>query len=740
MPTKKISKAPKTESLLVELLTEELPPKALKKLGETFAEVLKQELGNCDLLEPTSIATAFASPRRLAAHISDIRPTAPTKRVRKKLMPVTIAFEANGQRSDALKKRLEKEGYASFVDGPSASLIREKEGATEYIYLDYEEGGMSLAFNLDFAIRTTIAKLPIPKVMSYQLDDSAMTVEFVRPARGLIALHGDKLVNVSVLGLEAGRVTHGHRFHGVKDIEVKTADAYEEALAAHGKVIASFDERRSEIERQLESNAQKLQSHFSSESPGLSPQEEFNGLPELDALVDEVTALVEYPAVYIGEFDREFLAMPRECLILTMRQNQKYFPLFDGSANLTNRFLFVSNMHPADARQIVQGNERVLRARLSDADFFFDRDHKVRLESRVPKLAHVVYHSMLGSQLDRVERIRILAEMIARELGADATLANRAALLSKADLLTDMVGEFPELQGVMGRYYASYDEEPKEVARAIEAHYRPRFSGDALPDEPVAVAVALADKLDTLVGMRGKGIVPTGDRDPFGLRRHALGILRILIEKRLPLDLHDLLEGTKKIYDPLDQTLPGQVTKRFLLNETVEFVFEFMLERLRSYLRDRGFAPDEIEAVVSQRPTRIDLVLPRLEAVREFRKLPEAESLAIANKRIRNILKQAPPADGGAGIGGKWEEPAEAALFNAVNQLAPKIMVHFERQQYNKALVELAQLRVLVDKFFEDVMVMVDDPTLRNSRLDLLRNLSGLMNQVADISKLAVEK
>jgi len=729
-------------ALLVELLTEELPPKALKKLGEVFADVLKQELGNCDLLGPTSIATAFASPRRLAAHITDVRSTAPTKRVRKKLMPATVAFEANGKRSEALKKRLAREGYVPFVEGPSVSLIREKEGATEYVYLDYEEGGESLAFNLDFAIKTTIAKLPIPKVMSYQLDDSAKPVQFVRPARGLVALHGDKVVDVSVLGLKAGRVTRGHRFQGVKDVKVKTANAYGEALAVRGKVIASFDERRSEIERQLASHAQKLQLHFSSEPPGLSPQEEFNGLPELDALVNEVTALVEYPAVYVGEFDGEFLAMPRECLILTMRQNQKYFPLFDRSGELTNRFLFVSNMHPADARQIVHGNERVLRARLSDAKFFFDQDRKVRLESRVPKLAHVVYHSMLGSQLDRVERIRVLAETIARELGADATLANRAALLSKADLLTDMVGEFPELQGVMGRYYALHDEEPKEVAQAIEAHYRPRFSGDALPEEPVAIAVALADKLDTLVGMRGKGIVPTGDRDPFGLRRHAVGILRILIENRLPLDLHDLLEGAKKIYDRLDQMQPGQgeLNIRYLLNDTVALVYEFMLERLRSYLRDREFAADEIEAVVSQAPTRMDLLLPRLEAVREFRKLPEAESLAIANKRIRNILKQAPPTDGAVGIGGKWEKPAEAALFNAVNQLAPKIKAHFDRQQYNNALIELAQLRVPVDKFFEDVMVMADDPTLRNSRLDLLRNLFGLMNQVADISKLAVEK
>lgn len=727
MPKKKAAKNSGTQSLLVELLTEELPPKTLRKLGEAFADLLKQELGNCDLLEPTSIATAFASPRRLAAHITDIRSIAPTKRMRKKLMPATIAFEANGQRSDALKKRLEKEGYASFVDGPAASLIREKEGATEYIYLDYEEGGMSLAFNLDFSIKTTIAKLPIPKVMSYQLDDSATTVQFVRPARGLIALHGDKVVDVSVLGLEAGRVTHGHRFHGVKNIEVKTADAYEEALAANGEVIASFDERRSEIERQLASHAQKLQSHFSSEPPRLSPQEEFNGLPELNALVDEVTALVEYPAVYVGEFDREFLAMPRECLILTMRQNQKYFPLFDGSGKLTNKFLFVSNMHPADARQIIHGNERVLRARLADARFFYEQDRKIKLEDRVEQLKNVVYHNKLGSQYERVLRIQKLAVDIARQTNVSPELALRAAYLSKADLLTEMVGEFPELQGIMGREYA-FQEGESNIATIIYEHYLPRFAGDDLPNSAGSISVALADKLDALVGIYGIGLIPTGDKDPFGLRRHALGVVRILIERApmLPsLDIKELLQSAQSNF-------PANV----LTENVVRELYGFVLERLKSYLRERNYSPDEIDAVLALNPTRFDQVLPRLDAIKKFRALPEGMALSAANKRIRNILRQAGGKIDGIVKSDLLTEEAEKKLAQLVGSASDDLAPMIARHDYSAALKRLASLRPTVDEFFDKVMVMADDSAVRANRLALLNNLSNLFLHVADVSRL----
>jgi len=724
----KIAKGPKAESLLVELLTEELPPKSLKQLSDTFASELADGLRSRGLLMSDSSVSAFATPRRLAVRITHVLSKGVDKPVEQKLMPLSVARSGDGGWSDILKKKLAglgrpqlAQGFPSAKEGPDSLYIK-SDGKIESVYLSTLEPGWTLVKALWRSLQDSIEEQVGPKTMSYQLADGVTTEKFVRPVHGLLIIHGKAPLKLSesVLGFRGGvSSTDGHRFLCKSKVKINSADEYENILERDGCVLPDFAARNERIRRELKRKA--------------------NGAKILwdDALLDEVTALVEWPAVCTGTFDKEFLEVPQECLILSMQQHQRYFPLADSNGKLQSRFLIISNMQVADPENIVRGNERVLRARLSDAKFFFNQDRKTRLESRVPKLGHVVYHSMLGSQLDRVERIRILAERIAHELGADVNLANRAALLSKADLLTDMVGEFPELQGVMGRYYALYDEEPKEVAQAIEAHYRPRFSGDALPEEPVAIAVALADKLDTLVGMRGKGIVPTGDKDPFGLRRHAVGILRILVEKQLPLDLHDLLEGTKKIYDPLDQTLPGGVTKRFLLNETVELVFEFILERLRSYLRDREFAPDEIEAVVSQGPTRIDLVLPRLEAVRAFRKLPEAEGLAIANKRIRNILKQAPPTDGAVGIGGQFEKPAEAALFNAVNQLAPKIKAQFHHQQCRNALIELHQVRVPVDKFFEDVMVMVDDPTLRNSRLDLLRNLSGLMNQVADISKLA---
>jgi len=723
----KIAKAPKAESLLVELLTEELPPKSLQHLSDTFASELADGLRSRGLLMSDSSVSAFATPRRLAVRITHVLEKGIDKPVEQKIMPLSVARGADGEWTDVLKKKLTSLGRPQLAkESPntkegSDSLHVKSDGKTESVYLSTLEAGWPLGKALWRSLQDSVDQLPVPKAIFYFIA-AATTEKFVRPVHGLLIIHGKTPLELPerVLGFRGGvNDTEGHRFLCKSKVRITSADEYGKILERDACVLADFAVRKERIRKELNGKT--------------------GGAKILcdDALLDEVTALVEWPAVYVGTFDKEFLEVPQECLILSMQQHQRYFPLADSSGKLQSRFLIISNMQVADPGNIVRGNERVLRARLSDAKFFFNQDRKTRLESRVAKLAHMVYHSMLGSELDRVERIRILAERIAHKLGADVNLANRAALLSKADLLTDMVGEFPELQGVMGRYYALYDEEPKEVAQAIEAHYRPRFSGDVLPEEPVAIAVALADKLDTLVGMRGKGIVPTGDKDPFGLRRHAVGVLRILVEKQLPLDLHDLLEGTKQIYDPLDQTLPGGVTKRFLLNETVELVFEFILERLRSYLRDREFAPDEIEAVVSQRPTRIDLVLPRLEAVRAFRKLPEAESLAIANKRIRNILKQAPPTDGAVGIAGQFEKPAEAALFNTVNQLAPKIMGHFDRQQYSKALIELAQLRVPVDKFFEDVMVMVDDPMLRNSRLDLLRNLSGLMNQVADISKLA---
>ena len=696
-----------SESLLVELFTEELPPKALRQLGEAFADGIDNALLRAKLKDDRARPRrCFATPRRLAVLIPDVLPQAADRVESKKLMPSKVAFAADGTPTAALSKRLEKEG------GAAHELERRIEGSNEYVFLNQAVAGITLAHALQSALDETLTRLPIPKLMSYQLADGTTTVQFVRPAHGLAILHGPEVVDVRALGLRAGRLIHGHRFQGARDIALETADGYENALAVAGHVIADFDVRRAEIERQLRAAAGALAASLGAEE-------------EMAVLLDEVTALVEYPAVYGGEFEQRFLGVPQECLILTMRQNQKYFPLFDSAGKLTNRFLIVSNMRLAEPKNVVEGNQRVIRPRLEDARFFYDQDRRTRLADLVPKLAGVVYHNRLGSQLDRARRIELSSQIVARELQTFEQRTARAAILAKADLLTQMVGEFPELQGIMGRYYALQDGEDPSVAQAIEEHYRPRFAGDALPQTSEGVCVALADKLDALVGFFGIGQVPTGDKDPFGLRRAALGVVRLLAEKSLPLDLKRLLDDTRNLYaGRIEASAPATV-------------YEFIVERLRGYLRDRGYAVDEIEAVVSQHPARIDLVMPRLDAVKAFRVLPEAASLAAANKRIRNILKKAPPALGTALGAGPWQSGEEIALFDMLTQLAPVIAGHFGRQAYKEALLELVKFRRPVDNFFDKVMVMTDDPAVRESRLELLRTLDRLMNQVADISKLA---
>jgi glycyl-tRNA synthetase beta chain len=533
-------------------------------------------------------------------------------------------------------------------------------------------------------------------------------VRFVRPAHGLVALHGNNVVPVSALGIEAGRRVHGHRFLGT-DFDLRDPGEYEGRLEHEGRVIADFETRRTRIVEQLQRKAAELNA----------------SLGDYEGLLDEVTALVEWPVVYVANFEPGFLSVPQECLILTMRTNQKYFPLFDRGGRLTERFLLVSNMEVADQRNIVEGNERVVRPRLADARFFFDQDRKQRLESRVQQLGNIVYHNRLGTQLERVQRIRKLAGDIGQRLRADQNSVERAAWLAKADLVTGMVGEFPELQGVMGRYYALHDGEPAAVANAIEQHYRPRFAHDELPEDNIGASVALAEKIDTLVGLFGIGQVPTGEKDPFGLRRQALGVLRILAEKQLPLDILQLL-----------QIAHSHFPRELLADSAAADVHGFMLERLRGYLRDRDFAPDEIEAVISQSPVRIDLVIPRIEAVRSFRQLPEAESLAAANKRIRNILKKAPGVRPMPDLA-LFQEPAEKALFGAVSRLLPEVDSLVQNEAYTDALRLLSGVRREVDTFFDEVMVMTDEALLRDNRLALLSQLEGMMNRVADISKLA---
>ena len=698
-------------TLLIELFTEELPPKALARLGKAFAEELHKGLASRGLASGKSAITGFATPRRLAVAIADVGEKGSDSKVEKKLMPAKVAFDASGAPSASLQMRLEKEGAAA------GDVQMRKEGDADFAWLIQSVSGASLQDGLQAALAEAITKLPIPKVMRYQPDGAAWTdpfIEFVRPAHGLVALYGDKVVDVNALGLKAGRVTHGHRFQGARDVSIKSAESYAQQLKDEGAVIASFDDRSNTIRAALEAAAKQENANLGAAA-------------DVDALLDEVTALVERPAIYVGQFEQEFLAVPQECLILTMRLNQKYFPLFDAAGKLKNRFLIVSNMQLADPKNVVEGNQRVVRPRLSDAKFFFDFDRREKLESRLAALDSVVYHNKLGSQGDRVKRLEALSGAIADALKFDATKAKRAARLAKADLVSNMVGEFPELQGIMGRYYATHDKEDAEVAQAIEEHYLSRFAGDTLPATNAGTCAALADKLDSLAGIFAIGLIPTGDRDPFGLRRAALGVIRILIEKSLPASLKQIVEAAFR----------GVVAKASDA-EAVAKILDFTYDRLRGYLKDRGYSFDEIEAVVSQRPERLDQVIPRIDAVRAFRALPEAEALAAANKRVINILRKSESKPGAVNPA-LLTEDAEKALHTALTAAKPEADAAFAKGDYAGALKRLASLRGAVDLFFDKVMVNAEDPAVRANRLGLLAQLEHLFNQVADISKLAAQ-
>jgi glycyl-tRNA synthetase beta chain len=701
-----------SETLVVELFTEELPPKALKRLGEAFAAGIESGLRERGFLDPESVATSYATPRRLAVAVTYVRPVAPDAEVIEKLMPVRAARDASGITEAFSKKMkgLRRPHLATpsldATDGPDRVYIA-SDGKADYVYLRSLAKGQALVRGLDESLADAIEQLPIPKLMSYQRPNGS-TVKFARPAHRLLALHGANIVPVSALDLDAGRITGGHRFQSRGDLTIATAEAWEPTLAAEGKVVASFGERRGRIVAELEVAA--------AGAKVIMP----------DDLVDEVTALVEWPKVYTGGFDPAFLEVPQECLILTMQRNQRYFALAGPDGRLQNRFLLVSNVEPHDPGEIIRGNERVLRARLADAKFFFEQDRKKTLASRVDKLGSVRYHNKLGTMAERKDRLRSLSSRIATMLGADPALADRAAMLAKADLLTDMVGEFPELQGVMGRYYAEHDGEPPAVAAAIEQHYWPRFAGDALPADAVAQSVALGDKLLAMAEMFGIGNAPTGDKDPFGLRRAAVGVLRILMEKKLPLSLPRLV----KLAFEAAKAVPG-------IDHRPEDVETFLLERLRAYLREQGYSANQVDALLSLRPSRIDLVPAQMEAIRTFAALPEAEALAAANKRIGNILRKnesevAPSVDRALLVDG-----AERELYAAVQELLPVVRDHVESGDYTSALRSLASARTCVDRFFDDVLVMADDGAVRANRLALLRGLSEAMNQVADISKLA---
>ena len=690
------------KNVLVELFVEELPPKALKKLGESFAATLAASLKSQGLADQ-SVFTSFASPRRLAVHVTAVANKAPDKAVQQKLMPVAVALDATGNATPALLKKLITLGADASV---VPTLKRQMDGKAEALFLDSVVAGATLAAGLQTALEAALSGLPIPKAMTYQLQDGWSSVNFVRPAHKLVALHGADVVPVSVLGLTAGRETQGHRFEAKNSIvAIRDADSYAEQLKNEGAVIASFAERRAEIESQLRRNAER---------EGLKPIED-------EALLDEVTALVERPNVLTCQFEKEFLDVPQECLILTMKANQKYFPLLkDGK--LTNKFLVVSNISPADASAVIGGNERVVRPRLADAKFFFDQDRKKSLADRIPGLAKVVYHNKLGTQGERAQRVAAIASAIGQQLGGEALArqADQAALLSKADLLTDMVGEFPELQGIMGRYYALHDGLPVDIADAIEDHYKPKFAGDTLPRGQVGVCVALADKLETLAGMFGIGQLPTGDKDPFALRRHALGVIRMLIEQDLPLDLSWLFQA-------------AQVTDEKVAGQLADFIYE----RLAGTLREQGYSALEVDAVVGLRPQRLGDIPKRLAAVRAFAALPEAESLAAANKRVGNILKKVSDGVTPKVDAALLKESAEIALNAALGEVKPKADAAFDKGDYTASLQSLAALRGSVDAFFDGVMVNAEDAALRNNRLGLLAILHQAMNRVADLAKLS---
>jgi glycyl-tRNA synthetase beta chain len=689
-------------ALLVELLTEELPPKALKKLGEAFAAGLRDGLAARKLLAAGSVATAYATPRRLAVHITQVAAVGPDEARRDKVLPVAVALGADGTPQPPLLKKLAALGL-SEADIPK--LTRAMDGKAEALFHEYTAPGQALADALQTVLTDTVAKLPIPKVMFYERDDGT-AVNFVRPAHKLIALHGSSVVPVSVLGLQAGNVSLGHRFHCEDELAIASADTYASSLREHGKVVASFAERRASIEAQLK--------HLSRGDEVIAP----------DALLDEVTALVEWPVVYECHFEREFLEVPQECLILTMQTNQKYFAT-QKDGKLTNRFLIVSNIETTDPSQIIGGNERVVRPRLADARFFFTQDKKLKLADRLPKLASVVYHNKLGSQGERNARVVAIAQAIATMLKADAAKAERAAMLSKADLVTDMVGEFPELQGIMGRYYALHDGEDAEVAEAIKEHYQPRFAGDALPATATGTIVALADKLETLAGLFAIGQLPTGDKDPFALRRHALGVIRMLIEKDLPLAVPALVQAAFGTFKTVGETAQADL-------------LTFVYDRLVGALREQGYSAQEVDAVISLRPNRWGDIPRRLEAVRAFAALPESQALAAANKRIGNILKKAEGEVPGGVDAALLKEPAEQALHTAMHGATPIADKLFANGEYTASLRELASLRAPVDAFFDGVMVNAEDAALRNNRLALLKQLHEAMNRVADLSKLAV--
>jgi len=737
-------------NLLVELLVEELPPKALKKIGDAFSSEIwlslrDQNLISYDNIEIGKNLIAYASPRRLAVWIKNVNAQADDKEVKQKLMPVSVGLDAQGKPTTALVKKMQAQGVVCDDHEDLLKQIhRTADGKTEVLFFNSTIKGASLQQGLQKALDEALHKLPIPKVMQYQLHKDCdmpgwSSVSFVRPAHGLIALYGDEVVNITVLGLKAGNTTSGHRFEAAKTpVAIRHADEYAQTMTDDGAVIAGFEDRSLVMLRALRSEAKKLGSRLEVE-PAVLTDEEAETFLLNNELVQEVTSLVERPTVMVCRFEEAFLQVPPECLILTMKANQKYFPLLDKTGKLSNSFLIVSNINPADASAVIGGNERVVRPRLSDAKFFYHQDRKKTLESRVSGLDKVVYHNQLGTQGDRMLRVCAIAESIARVLSKkglnpwpnDAEklvqMSLRAARLSKTDLLTEMVGEFPELQGIMGRYYAINDGEDNLVAQAIADHYKPKFAGDELPDNVVGWVVAMADKLETLVGMFGIGNLPTGDKDPFALRRHALGVTRILVEESLPVSVSSLLDLSLAAFDAKSVVIFDK--------SKLELFFQ---DRLINYLEADSYPVNHIMAVLGADNLQDwSKIRERLEAVAHFSSLIESQALAAANKRISNILKKTQEPINAIVDQVLLVESAEMTLHKQMLSTGMRAQAFYERNEFTKHLQILAGLRDAVDGFFKDVMVNAEDAALRQNRLGLLKLLHAQMNQVADLSRLA---
>jgi glycyl-tRNA synthetase beta chain len=707
-----------TRSLLVELFTEELPPKALSKLGDAFSSGLNDALAQLGLIAPDNVIVAFATPRRLAVRLSRVLAIAPDQAYLEKLMPVKVGLDAKGAATPALLKKLAAKGWENL---DLTALARESDGKQDYLVASGTAAGARLKDILQAAIETAIASLPIPKMMRYQLADGVTSVKFVRPAHAILALYGDEVLPVEILGLKSGRTTHGHRFLHPQSIAIDRAESYEQQLVEVGHVVASFEKRRSQITQLLADQAAALHATLGND-------------PEVEALLDEVTALVESPVVYVGAFEERFLEVPQECLILTMRLNQKYFPLFHPETGaLTHQFLIVSNMPTTNPTSIIEGNQRVVRPRLADAEFFFKTDRKLPLQHRVEQLGSIVYHNKLGTQLQRVTRVQKIAAWLSHALNTPPELAERAALLAKADLTTNMVGEFPELQGIMGAYYAKGDGESPAVVQALAEQYKIRIDSPVSLDNLTPAILFMAERAETLIGIWGIGLAPTGERDPFGLRRAALGLISafeqltaggvLKIQQNGPLTLDGLIQASALSFDT-----------GVLAETTATEVHTFIIERFRNQLiqqHDRR----AVEAVLAIEPP-IHQVLARVQAAAHFAQGPDAASLAAANKRIGNLLKKAEDVLGSVNPS-LLTEAAERALAETIAQLQPVAQQQFDSGDYILAMQTLSRAREPVDAFFNDIMVMADDRAIRNNRLALLAQLHALMNQVADISRLS---